>query len=201
MTAESMKVLWPERLALVCKKTDPGVLEKDIKGYDEVAYEMGYAKEEIVWGKVEVNSLWVSKDLIALEHEYTCPIHNAYYLARVVVRPLDGKMLPKGSLCVRVDREAVAQGPLSSFLPDPGPIDYEKPFAWEKNDHVYRACVKTDEGAWPNRRLGFMLPSGSKVSVHLNDITPEEAMTLEVGIVTALYSTKIGEITKPKVEA
>ena len=195
-----MKVLWPERLALVCKKNDLGVLQKDIKDYggDEVAYQMGFSREEIVWGKVAIAPKEPPKDVIALQHEYTCSKYGAYYLSRVVVRPLEGKMLPQGGLCLQADGQAVTHGPLSRFLPDPEPIDCTKTYAWEKIK-LFKACVLAPEGALGEQQLGFMLPNLSKVQVHLSDVVAEETVSLEIGIVTAYYSTKASEFAKPQV--
>lgn len=201
--SQSVRVLWPDQVALVCRKNDSRVSQKEeLKGDDSpyVAYALGFSKENIVWGTIEIKPAVIAQELVGLTHWYECPIYGSYYLTRLIVRPLGGKMFPKGGLCLQVDGEPVVHGLLSTFLPDLEPIDASKPYPWLKTKYLYPACVLAPEGAMGGEQLGFMLPNRSKVEVHLNDLMAEEPVTLEIGLITAYYSTKASEFAKSNVE-
>jgi len=191
------KVLWPPRLALVCKTGDTRVLQTPaLPAESEVAYRMGFSNERIITKSVEIDPAG-PKELVALAHVYQCPLWGAYYLARAVLRPLEGKMLPKGHLSVCIDGESIVNFPLSYFLPDPEPIDCKKLYPWVETKDLYKACALVNDVAMGAHRLGFMLPNATKIEVHLSLIEAQEKVTLELGILSAYYSTKEEEIVNP----
>lgn len=199
MTNE-VKVDWPKTVALVVKREMvPGRVLEDPKLKDSketVAYELGFSKEEIIWQKAEISPKETPQDIPGFSHVYKCPIHAAYYLARVVVRPLDGKMLPKGIVHVHLDGELILEGRISEFLPDLDPVDCLKPYPWKKSERNFPACPMRDDGGVEGaHQIGFMMPNLAKVEVWLGEVTTEEKMTLEVGVIAAFYSTKKSEIT------
>lgn len=190
-----IKVAWPQKIALVAKKAQ---MDKPEEEWKRDAYEMGFSKERIISKTVEILANEVPQDLTALAHTYKCAVWGAYYLSRVFVRPLDGKMLPTGNLSVVVDGEVIIKGPISAFLPDPEPLDCTKSYPWEQTRILFIACAYKDGQAYAAHQYGFMLPNDTQVKVKLAGVTAEEVVSLEVSALTAYYSTKVGEIPEKK---
>lgn len=177
-------VIWPPQLALV----------DQVKG---TAYAMRFLKKAFVVGKVEVKPLAVPQGLLAMEPLYSCQKEEAFYLAGIHLRPLEGKRVPKGSLSMMMDGEVAVEGKISSFLPDPEPLDCMRVRRWKKTDQLLPAVVVmgSDEKpeADPRHQIGFMLPNDTAVQIYLSDLVVEEAVPLEITLLSALYTTKKGK--------
>ncbi len=200
---KGVEVLWPKHVALVCRKADPTIEHgKDTDFSEEmIAYALGYSREALVTGRQEIVPKEEPQAFPILNHTYKCPKHGAYYFVRVVARPLDGKMLPAGIMCVRIDEEQIVQGPIRSFLPDLEPVDCGKHYPWKPVGSLLPACAIRDGAAQGGLPIGFMLPNASKINVHVFDVTAEEPVTLEVAVLTAYYSTKAEEmVVDPKIQ-
>jgi hypothetical protein len=195
-----VKVTWPKTVALVFRRLLlPKQVQEDLsRGVDgeEVAYQAAFSKEQILWKKTEISPAEKPQELLAMKYVYKCPVHGAYYLPKVVVRPLDGKTLPKGIIHVYVDGGLLMEGWISDFLPDMEPVNCLKLSGWMKNESTFRAhTLKTNGAPDLEHQIGYMLANDSKVEVRLTDVTTEEPVTLEVGLLSAYYSTKKSEVT------
>lgn len=170
-------VIWPPTLALV----------HQVKGN---AYEMRFLKESPVKGTILIKALPIAQGLLAFEHEYTSSVTDAHYLAAIQVRPLEGRRLPKGNVKVILEEEPIIKGPIASFLPDPDPLDCARVRHWKKTENSFTANALINKEAIASMQIGFMAINRAKVEVYLSEIVAEEAVPLEIMLVSALYTTK-----------
>lgn len=189
-----MKVDWPKSVALVIRRlTGPSSDWKREDEFEEVAYQLNLSAERIVRETVEVSPGKESVDV--LRHQFKCDVAGAYYLPWVFARPLDGRMMPKGTLSVRLDGELMLSEDLSSFLPDPEPLDCRKPRPWKVTPSQFKACSMTGGGsADGTNQIGVMICNGTKAKISLSGLHAEEKTSIEVGFLTAYYSTKKSEV-------
>ena len=171
-------IIWPPTLALV----------HHFKGN---AYVMRFLRESPVGGTVLVKALPVAQGFLAFEHEYKSSVTDAHYLAAIQVRPLEGRRLPKGNVKVVLEEEPIIKGPIADFLPDPDPLDCMKVRHWKKTENSFTANALIGEEAIPSMQIGFMAINRSKVEVYLSELVAEEAVPLEITLVSALYTTKL----------
>jgi hypothetical protein len=194
-----VEVKWPSKLGIIFRR---GLLSEkeqrtipDLAPGELVAYGLDFSKEQILWTKTEISPKDKPQDLVVLKHTYKCPTHGLYYFPKVVVRPLEGKTLPKGIIRVHADGQLVMEGWIADFLPDQKPVDCLKLSQWKEAKDIFPAYTLNNTGAAdPNRQVGYMLTNLSKVEVTLSDVMAEEMMTLEIGLLTAYYSTRKSEV-------
>lgn len=171
------KILWAPTVALV----HPA---------QKNAYVLRFLKEDFATERVEVQQMPVPQGLLGVVRTYTSSVTDAYYLARVQVRPLEGNTLPKGILTVRVDGETVVTGKLSSFLPEKDPLDPQSPYRWRKTDGLIKACAMVGKTVDSKHQIGFMLTNMSKVQVYLSDVKADQKHAIEIKLLSALYTSK-----------
>lgn len=191
---DEVKVNWPKSVALVVRQLKSQASNwKGKDEFEEVAYQVKFVGERIVRETVEVSPGNESVD--ALRHQFKCDVAGAYYLPWVFARPLDGRMMPKGTLSIRLDGELMLAEDLSSFLPDPDPIDCSKPRPWKVTPSQFKACSMTGGGsADGTNQIGVMIVNGTKAKISLSGLNVEEKASIEVGFLAAYYSTKESEV-------
>lgn len=170
-------IIWPPTLALLNRNGSN-------------AFAMRLLKEGPVKATIRIKAVPVAQGLLVLEHEYLCEVTQAHYLATVQVRPLEGKRLPSGNLKVTVDGEPIIEGPITRYLPDPGPLDCMSTRRWKKTREAFLAVALMGEHAAPEMQIGFMAINRTKVQVYLSKLVVEEEVPLEIMLVSALYTTK-----------
>lgn len=176
MILEKPKVKWPPILALYVPRMNK-------------AYAMRFVKEHLIQKEIVVSS---PGKMLALSHQYMCETVEAYYFPRVYVRPLGQKPLPEATLTVKLDEEILIERELSFFASLAEPLDCMKSYSWQQTIESYKAlALQPDGNADPKRQLGFMMPTNDVLQVYLSGIRVEAS--LEVGILSALYSTKSKE--------
>lgn len=171
------KVLWPPTVALIAPT-------------QKSAYILRFLKEECATERLDIQQMPVPQGLLGLVRNYTCSVTDAYYFPGVQVRPVEGKTLPKGILTVRVDGETVITGKLSSFLPDREPLDPQSPYRWRKTDALLKACAVVGTSVDSKHQIGFMLINLSKVQVYLSDVAADQKYSIEIKVLSALYTSR-----------
>jgi hypothetical protein len=118
----------------------------------------------------------------AIEHVVNCQVMNAYYLAGVQVKPLEGP-LPKGHLQLTVDGEILLEGALSSFKGD------ASEWVYHPQSSIFRAALIQDGQVLHKEPIGFFLPNGSHLKIYLRLEKPLEKAALDVAILGADYKS------------
>lgn len=130
-------------------------------------------------------------EYVIFRSHYSCLVPQAHYLARILVRPLEGKRMPTATLSIHVDGEEVLRGPLSEFLPDPEPIDCLRDLLeWKKPRNLFQAVALLDDEADHSKQIGVMMPSATPLEVRLSGIVAQENVSLEVEALSALYGIR-----------
>lgn len=179
MITEKSKVLWPPTLGLY----NPGTRN---------AYKMRYLAESRTKNNFLINPAEKVTEALAMRWSYNCEVMQAHYLARIQVRPQDGKRMPRAWLAVSLDGERILEDELSAFLPDPEPIDcLGHVLKWKSPDGLFRAVAMVDDEPDSTQRLGFNMTHASLVEIHLSRIEAEEKVFLEMELVSALYTARM----------
>lgn len=179
MILEKTKVNWPKTLALLYPP----------KGN---AFQMRFDEEATLQATVELDPDRPKCSEVPIDTVLRCAIVESYYSPRVYALPLEGKEAPRGKIGLYVNDELQIEGEISSFVLGPEPLDcMNKRSSWKNTPNQYPAIPMMDGSlADPSRQIGIMLTTGDRVEVRLSELAPDLKMTLEVGVLAALYSTR-----------
>jgi hypothetical protein len=179
MILEKTKVNWPQTLALFYPPKNN-------------AFQMRFDEEATLQATVELDPDRPKSSDVPIDTVLHCAIVESYYCPRVYALPLEGKEAPRGKIGLYVNAELQMEGEISSFVLGAEPLDcLEKRSSWKTTSNQYPALPMLDgSSADPSRQIGIMMTNGDRVEVRLSDLAANEKMTLEVGVLAAMYSTR-----------
>jgi len=147
------------------------------------AFSLAYLEDCTRRAKVSVPRSPVRSGHLAHAFEVQSSVTMCHHLAGVRVRAGKGRC-PEGRIEVRVGGTRVLWGKLPAFVEDRDPSDY----AWKASMDLFWAVEMTPGNeADGKRKLGFMLPIGSKVEVWVEVEPQEEPLAIEVDLLMYLY--------------